>query len=305
MSLAESVGVWVLRNLPYDRSDPNILATLRALAPLQLLVVYLNWRDRLIPATQRRVLTSAAFNENPIVRERASTICQIIDDVEHGRDLTKYLSRRVKIGFDLPPNLSTANLARLKHLDLLLSDWGIHHLHVSTVVESDGFVERDDPLLFSIFTSQKAYFIDVMGHQDFADDHLIRIVLDTWPDEGLFSEVKGMIGGKRLYSKDDRHKQRSVGLFSFPEFDGRVFWPSSGGISGAGTSINTLRFAGHILRKLKQFENHVQGNPTEIIGFMRRHGVELLGNPKFEFTFFWDGYGAIETTSGFPIGLRP
>jgi hypothetical protein len=107
MSLAESARNWVLKNLPYDEADPKIVAALQAMSPWHLLVLYLNWRDRLIPASQRRVLRSSDFNQNAIVRERGSAISQIIDDVEQGRDLTKYLSRRVKIGFELPPRPGT------------------------------------------------------------------------------------------------------------------------------------------------------------------------------------------------------
>lgn len=304
MSLAESARKWVLKNLPYDETDPKIVAALEAMSPRHLLVLYLNWRDRLIPAAQRRVLRSAVFNQNAIVRERASTISQIIDDVEHGRDLTKYLSRRVKIGFQLPPKPGTKNLNRLNHLDLLLNDWGIHHLHVSTLVESDGFVERDDPLLFAIFRPQQAYFIDAMGHQDFPDDRLIRILLDTWPDEGLVSEVKGVLGGKQSWSKEDRAKLRSVGMFSVVQFDGRLFLPTTGGISTAGTSTKASIIAGGILRTLKLFEDQVRGNSAEIIELMRRHGVELKGKPNFEFAFFRDGFGVIETTTDVAIGLR-
>lgn len=232
MSLAESGRKWVLANLPYDRSDPDIVAALDAMSPRHLLVLYLNWRDRLIVAQPRRVLKSAAFDQNEIVRQRASVVSQMIDDIEKGVDLTKYLSRRVTSGFELPPKPGTKKLSRLNHLDLLLNDWGIHHLHVSTTIEADGFVERDGPLLFVIFRPHKAYFIDVMGHEDFADDRLIRIVSDAWPDEGLVSEVKGIIlGGLKPYSKGDRAALRSVGLSSFVQIDGRVFSSSMGGIS--------------------------------------------------------------------------
>jgi hypothetical protein len=73
-------------------------------------------------------------NANPTLTHQSETIAQIIDDIEQGRDLTKYLSRRVAIGFDLPSAKGKKNLAKQRHLDLLLNDWGIHHLHVSTTL---------------------------------------------------------------------------------------------------------------------------------------------------------------------------
>lgn len=35
--------------------------------------------------------------------------------------------------------------------DLLIADWGIHHLHFSTQIESDGFVIRTRDLLSAYF----------------------------------------------------------------------------------------------------------------------------------------------------------
>jgi hypothetical protein len=113
MSLAESVRKWVMANLPYDEADPKVAAALSAMQPAYLLVLFLNWRDRLIAAKPREVLRSASFDKNPIVRQRMLAISQIIDDIENGRDVTKYLSRRVKVGFELAAKPGTKNLKRL------------------------------------------------------------------------------------------------------------------------------------------------------------------------------------------------
>ncbi len=37
--------------------------------------------------------------------------------------------------------------------------------------ESSGFVKRDGPLLFAIMCEDRAYLIDIMGH-DFANEYL-------------------------------------------------------------------------------------------------------------------------------------
>ena len=128
MNLMESVRGWVLKNLPHDGADQKVVAALKAKSPRELLVLYLNWRERLIPPAPRRVLRSSVFDTNPIVHECSAAIAQIGDDIKQGRDLTRYLSRRVTIGFELPRAQSTKNLYKRRHLDLLLNDWGIHHL---------------------------------------------------------------------------------------------------------------------------------------------------------------------------------
>jgi hypothetical protein len=164
MALVHSVATWVLDNLPYDRNDRKVVAALKSKSGAELLVIYMNWRNRLISPEPRAVLKSSAFDANPVVKQRSGEFAEIIDDIEQGRVLTKYLSRSVRVGFALPPHPKRKQLSRRKDLDLLLNDWGIHHLHVSRVVEPDGFVKRGGPVIFAIFKPDRAYLIDVMGH---------------------------------------------------------------------------------------------------------------------------------------------
>jgi hypothetical protein len=62
--------------------------------------------------------------------------------------------------------------------------------------------------------------------------------------------------------------------------------------------------AQRILRTLKQFDEQVQANPEEIIKLLGQHGVELQKKPNFEFAFFQDGFGVVETSTNTAIGLR-
>ena len=143
----------------------------------------MNWRSRLIAPAPRGVLRSTAFDVNPLFKQRVRGISEIISDIEQGRELTRYLSRTVRVGFALPRDPRQKHLGRRQDLDLLLNDWGIHHLHVSTQVESDGFVRRDGPIIFAIFKPNLAYLIDIMKHGDWACEHMIRVIVDTWPNE--------------------------------------------------------------------------------------------------------------------------
>jgi hypothetical protein len=60
------------------------------------------------------VLRSAEFDQNLIVAEWPTVIAEIIRDIEGGSDHTKYLSRRVRIGFELPRNRNKKQLRRLR-----------------------------------------------------------------------------------------------------------------------------------------------------------------------------------------------
>src|SRR2546427_6344314 len=131
MDLAESARQWVLRFLPYDRSDASLVAYLNGLDARGLLILYRNWMRRLIKPQPRHVRKSTAFQQNPIAAERSADLPTIVRDIETGNDLRKYLSRDVKIGAQIPGR----RRGRRRDLDLMLNDWGIHHLHVSTQLE--------------------------------------------------------------------------------------------------------------------------------------------------------------------------
>ncbi len=272
------------------------------MAPAELLVRYINWQNRLISASPREVLQSPTFAENPLVQARSTTVRKIVKDIERGDDLAKYLSRGIQVGFSLPRDPSKKELQRRRDLDLLLNDWGVHHLHISTTVEADGFVERDGPLIFAAFKEQTAYLIDVMSHQNWTNEHLIQVIVSSWPNAGLVFELKGVIPSKQNWTAEERAQLRGAGLSTSVTIDGRSFMPSSG-ISTAGISTRASLTAMRILRTLKQFEEKVKASPAEVLNFIRQHGGTVQGDPAFEFSFFNQGFGVIETTGGFPILL--
>jgi hypothetical protein len=305
MALAETVVDWVMKALPHDASDADVVAALRGKHPGALLTLFFNWQGRLIPAQPRQVVRSMDFDQNPIVAERPTVIAEIICDMERGSELTKYLSCRVRIGFELPRNPKKKQLRRFRHLDLLLNDWGVHHFHLSTNVESNGFVERDDPLLFVMFRADKAYLLDIGTHKTFEDDRLAQIAISNWPDDQLFLEIKGISGLRagNPYTSDERKKLRSAGIFSFIQIGNRLFSPA-GGFSSAGTSTQASILSNRIIRTLKKFEEHVLADPSPIIAFIRQCGGKPSDPPEFEFALFQNGFGVIEKTSGCPIGLQ-
>ena len=153
MSLVESTRQWVLTNLPYDRGDAALVAYLAGLDAHGLSCRLLgNW---ILPAgeapTSGWFTSRGPFKENPLATRRANDLCP-----DHAR--TSSTGENSK-------NTSAATLIALpqKHpergrpdLDLLLNNWGVHHLHISSIVEPDGFVKRDGPLLFVSFTFRAA-----------------------------------------------------------------------------------------------------------------------------------------------------
>lgn len=276
----------MLANLPHDRTNAEVVAALSDMAPAELLVRYINWQNRLISVSPREVLQSPTFAENPLVQARSTTVRKIVKDIERGDDLAKYLSRGIQVGFLLPRDPSKKELHRRRDLDLLLNDWGIHHR----------------PLIFAAFKQRTAYLIDVMSHRDWTNEHLIQVIVRSWPNAGLVFELKGIIPSKQNWTAGERAQLRGAGLSTAVTIDSRSFMPSFG-ISTAGTSTQASLTAMRILRTLKQFEEKLNANPEEVVKFIRQHGGNVRGDTGFEFSFFNQGFGVIETTGGFPILL--
>jgi hypothetical protein len=258
VNLKESVRQWVLRELPYDSADADLVAYLNGLDAHGLLVVYHNWMNRLVRPQPRQVRKSRAFEQNPIFAQRKSDIDQIIADIEEGRDVRKYLSRDIKIPVQNPRKKSKG---RRRDLDLMLNDWGVHHLHISTQIEPNGFVKRDGPLLFAVFKPQVAYLIDVMKHRDWTRVHVLEVLATEWSDEGVIYEVIGILDGPKSYTDEERAKKRAAGLSApFVKINGRFFAPA-GGITATGTSDNASINSGHIMRTLALFEERIRADP--------------------------------------------
>ena len=223
--LMASLQQLVMDNLPYDRDDRDVVRELSAMAPFDLLICWLNWTRRMLPPRPRQVLQSREFAKNPIVRQRRADIDALIENIQSGLDLTKYLSRDVKHGY---VNTNRMKPHRRQDLDLMLSAWGVHHLHFSQDVETDGFVKRDGAIIFAVFRPDRAFLIDIMSHQDWAKEHVVRVMMDNWADEGLVHEIRNTRGLSRSVSDQARQTLRNGLINTALEINGSVYMPAGG-----------------------------------------------------------------------------
>lgn len=292
MNLKQSARQWVLQNLPYDLSDASLVAHLNGLDAHALLVAYHNWMNRLVKPQARAVHKSRAFQQNPLMTQRASDLTQIVADIEAGRDLTKYLGRNIARAVVRQPGSPRADL------DLMLNEWDVHHLHISTQVETNGFVSRTGPLLFAMFKPQAAYLIDIMPHGSWTRIHVLTVVADEWPNEGLLNEIRGAIAGTYFQPTDrERAVLRGKHVNATFEYGRKVFRPA-GGLMTSGTTLAATRAADQLLNHVEVFEQWVAQNPEGLRSAFEQRGLVFPDNPRFEFAISGDGYGVIEINSG-------
>lgn len=289
MNLKESIRKWVLNELPYNRSNTELVNYLNQKDPRELLLIYHNWMSRQIKPQPRRVLKSKAFLKNPLVAKRPEQFTQITNDIECGRDLRKYLSR----GIEVIANVPTKSKSRRRDLDLMLNVQGIHHLHISTEIEYDGYVERGIKLLYAIFRPDTAYFIDIMEHGDWARKHVLEILASEWPDHGLIHEVKGSIGLCHDTTDAERKTLQEKHINYLVQIGDKVF-TTAGKVMASGIALAASVAADRLLMDIEIFERDFDDNRERLKAAFLSCGFDFPEEPEFKFTIRSEGYGLLE-----------
>jgi hypothetical protein len=301
MDFEEDMRRCVLAELPHQQRDRTELAALKI---RDLLLVYRNWRNRVVSNKPRRVHCSTALLSNPTAADLVykEALDQIVAFVESGTSIKPHLSRGIKHGFQ-GKNRRKSKTYR-KDLDLLLNDWGIHHLHLSTAIEADGFVARDGPLLFAAFGDGNAFFIDIFSHGDWTREDVIRVIVREWPDAGIICETPNAAGLASPVSEQNREVLRKNHCNAFLAIDGRLYTPAGGGLSSSGVSIRNVLYVDKMLRTVEWFEDALQKPNSNVVTKLAENGFTLPPNPDLQFEFFEDGgYGIVDKRTSFRIRL--
>lgn len=283
IDLKAAIRKWAIDTLPYDQNDAAVVAEINGKDARELLIVYHNWMFRHVLATPRKVHVSAAFAANPVAAQLKADLDALVVKIEKGEELKPHLSTRVATVLDS----SIKKLHQRKDLDLMLIEWEIHHLHISQDVQPNGFVKRDDPLLFAVFHPNDAYLLDVMTHNDFNRNHIMEIMVREFPDAGLIHEVKAGTGQKilglaRKDTEDERNALRKAGINSMVEVDGKVYKPA-GGMNGVGTAVRASRAADQVIIATERLEAALRESPLQFQRYAQEYSLTWPANPTFEF----------------------
>ncbi len=287
----------VLGVLPYE---PHFKADLTSMRTADLLITYLNWRHRLISQQPRSIFRSKTLRANPLSFDpdygvALERMCELI---KRGGDLKPHLSRRIKTGYVGPPG---GQLGKRSDLDLLLNDWGIHHLHLSTTLEPDGFVRRTKPVLIGAFERDNAYLIDILpNHHSWTREYIAHILIGNWPRSSFVREVKGVLGVNPAPSDNERGELRNAGINTgLLKHRGKFYEIGVGGLTSAGTATRNTLAANAIMRSLASFREHLIRNPSYIVDDLRRRGYDPPLMPRLRLEFLPDDmYVITETTTG-------
>lgn len=258
---------------------------------------YLNWRSRFIPARPRDVHLASELMASSKYTEHRVAVDELARKIRASEDLTPHLSRAVATPY-VPHVSRPPKRHRRADLDLLVAEWGLHHLHVSSTIASDGFVERGNDLLFGHFADQDAYLIGIFPHGSWAIKEIARVCVRNWPSAEIFHVARGALRLSQPDADDDtRLRLRQAGVTSFLEIDGKVYMPQ--GQTTAGTPMHATESSNQLMHALRQLREDLAAEPDAMV---RNAGGNLTGRlPDWEAVQVADAFAVRERATGVTV----
>lgn len=256
--------------------DPT--ATLREQDFRSLHSIYATWRGRVPAAMPRSVHVSAELLANPERIPCGAGLWAVVREIAEGADLRPRMSTAIGCAYVYEPPPLLARRRRGRQHDLLLADWGIHHLHLSPGhgPNSPEFVGRTGRVLFTAFVGCDAYLIDLRPHEsdgaNWSELAILETVVRNWPEAGIVQSseyVLGLKGGN--WTDDQRKALRAAGISGGVEIDGRVWSP--GGQSLMGTPGRVERHCMATSWFLSGFEPTEDRLRDQLSAMALKHGV--------------------------------
>ncbi|MDF1511453.1 hypothetical protein PZE06_25475 [Robertmurraya sp. DFI.2.37] len=216
---------------------------------------YINLSDKLINNKKRNVKVSNELKEQDFGEHYNLCLQQIRNKFKNGIDVNGYLSK---------------GAFKPSQRDLLLYDWGIHHLHINNKFDNGGFVERSDYLLFFIIDENNVYFIDVTRHKlenrtEFSQQELLRIVKRNWPYLIEPYRLKGFSSLEKKLTDKEHSEIRNSGAMAVVEIEGDIYGMIGGGITTARTNVQHTTKIDMVVSFLRDITKTMQENRKNFI----------------------------------------
>jgi hypothetical protein len=201
---------------------------------------YLNARRRIVSNKPRAIHES---KELCIPPEHSERYCDLKHLISEGGDIRPYLSRNVK---DANDN------------DLILNEWGVHHLHFLSSGTKD--------VLFVMFTDTEAFIIQTLphgpGHSDvWVNTSLIEILHKNWPEIIAGHKLIG-ISGEDLTAAQRKNIRKGHGNVAISVSDGTCYSCIGGGIVSSGTCLFDVINCDKLIATLTEWEELVRANES-------------------------------------------
>lgn len=219
-----------------------------------------NLRRRIPSTKSRKIIRSKEFS---CPTENQAGLQKLESEIENGKDIRAYLSK---------------GITKIDYNDKTLDEWGIHHLHLGTVLEN-GFIKRTKHVVFVIFLDNQVLFLNTLahgkGHADvWVNTTLIGIIHNNWPE--IIEHLK-MGSASGSLTPDERLSLRKKNTnVSVTTSDGTAYYAPGGGFMSNGTAIPDFMTLQKVYRDLDYFEKLVIQEKAQIENKLNPYTPDIL-----------------------------
>lgn len=253
---------------------------------------YFRVQSRLVERRPRRIVRARGFECPAGYEEKLKRLEQAI---QRGENLHPYMTRRLKMA-DTD--------------DLLLSDWGIYHFHLSDVLEKDGFMRRSAYLLMARMEQDVVYFLKIYPHNEsqlWSKKEMLRIVYENWPETIEKYHLNGMVSLSETLSDAQYYRLRRAHASCCVELGPNlVYGMLGGGYASDGSPIQAVREHGYYIRILRVVERILEDCLWKMLSQMEKENGQMMGEARVKLLSL-DGeeFVLIEENSGLGLRVNP
>ena len=210
-------------------------------------IYFFEYNLRTIKKQNYKVFISKELKTNHLYNDYKDIIETIKTQAQNAENLNKYLSRGIK---------------NITKPDDMLNDWGIMHMHLSDILEKDGFVKRTDDLLFLFKQNDKLYFLDIFEHENaWTRKRTLEILTNNWDiltDMNIDPSSLAIIP-----DENDIKSLREINVNSPVVLGDKAYISIGGGVTLSGVNINSVFNKNMLLKGLWKIEKSASENEIE------------------------------------------
>jgi hypothetical protein len=165
-----NLKVKLIKELPFFPNDKATLLELESQRLSDVLIHYLHWKTRLVPARSRSIQIAPEVTADKRWKNVKAGVNGLLNKVKQRDELTPYLSDRVhRYGYTPTERIRNGEVGSWEDKDQLLNTMGFHHFHLNMNIQATGLAERTNELLLAHVTRDKFHAIGIFDHSIF--DH--------------------------------------------------------------------------------------------------------------------------------------
>lgn len=158
----------LIKELPFFPNNNETLKDLKSQGLNEILIHYLHWKSRIIPARPRAVMLSASITADKRWKFLKSEVKLFLDKIRIGEDVTPYISSRVRShGYTPRSRIRNGEASSWDDKDQLLNTKGFHHFHLDMRVQNSGLSNRTADVLFARVSRDKFLALGIFDHSVF------------------------------------------------------------------------------------------------------------------------------------------